>query len=146
MPCTTVCGVDLDILNGDVPGWEPEGGSMGDPKRTSRFTSVHFRRADRVGKAGGECDESFGDVTAVDNQITARPDFAAGATGERIGQALSRHAGREAHHTVVDARDGTVTLTGTIGAHAEHETARGAAWSTRSVHAVADNLEVESGR
>ncbi|SAL62164.1 OsmY domain-containing protein [Caballeronia terrestris] len=86
------------------------------------------------------------DVTAVDNQITARPDFAAGATGERIGQALSRHAGREAHHTVVDARDGTVTLTGTIGAHAEHETARGAAWSTRSVHAVADNLEVESGR
>jgi osmotically-inducible protein OsmY len=56
-------------------------------------------------------------VTAVDNQITVRPDFAAGDTGERIGWALSRHAGREAHQIAVVVRDGAV-----------------------------DNLEVESGR
>lgn len=52
--------------------------------------------------------KSLRGVTAVDNQITVRPDFAAGATGERFGWALSRHAWREAHHIAVDVRDGTV--------------------------------------
>ena len=67
-------------------------------------------------------------VTAVDYQITVRQDFAAGETGEGIGRALSQHTGREARQMVVVVRDGTVRH-GTIGAHAEHETARGAAWS-----------------
>ncbi|SAL04760.1 OsmY domain-containing protein [Caballeronia arationis] len=84
-------------------------------------------------------------VTAVADQITVRPDFAAGNTRERIGRALSRHTGWGAHH-IVDVRDSRVTLMGTTDALAEREAARGDAWSARGVHAVVDNLEVESGR
>jgi hyperosmotically inducible protein len=81
-------------------------------------------------------------VTAVDNLICVRPGFAAGDVGDQIVRALKRHAEREAHHIAVDVRDGTVTLSGTVGTCAERDAARGAAWSTRGVHAVIDNLEV----
>jgi hyperosmotically inducible protein len=83
-------------------------------------------------------------VIAVDNLIRVRPGFAVGDIGEKIARALVRHAEREAHHIAVDVSGGTVTLSGTVGTCAERDAARGAAWSTRGVHAVIDNLEVEA--
>jgi len=85
-------------------------------------------------------------VTGVSNLIevrgNVRGEVAAHDIGEKIGQALRRHAEREAHHISITVHDGTVTLTGTVGSYAERSAARGAAWSAPGVRAVVDDLIV----
>ena len=69
-------------------------------------------------------------VTAVDYQITVRPDFAAGARGDGW-----RSAGMPG---------GAHSARAYAGREARSQMARRCCWSARR-HAV-DNLEVESGR
>lgn len=80
-------------------------------------------------------------VTGVTNLIHVRADLAAADIGEAITGALRRHAEREAKHIDVKVEDGTVTLSGKVDSAAERDAARGAAWATRGVTAVVDNLE-----
>ncbi|NRO96947.1 BON domain-containing protein [Paraburkholderia sp. NMBU_R16] len=81
-------------------------------------------------------------VTGVTNLIDVAGPKAAENVAEKIGKAMQRHAEREAKHIQIKVRDGTVTLTGTVGSYAERSAARGAAWSAPGVHAVIDNLVV----
>lgn len=81
-------------------------------------------------------------VTGVSNLIEVGGGLAAHDIGEKIGQALQRHAEREANRIRVTAHEGIVTLTGTVGSYAERSAARGAAWSAPGVHAVVDDLTV----
>jgi osmotically-inducible protein OsmY len=81
-------------------------------------------------------------VTHVLNLIKVRAKVDVAAIGGDIERALARHAQREAKHIQVAVRDGTVTLSGTVGSFAEKSVARGAAWSARGVHAVVDQLVV----
>ncbi|WP_250441712.1 BON domain-containing protein [Caballeronia sp. AZ1_KS37] len=80
-------------------------------------------------------------VTGVTNVICVRADRAAADIGEAISRALKRHAEREAKHINIKVEDGTVTLTGKVDSASERDAARGAAWATRGVTAVVDNLE-----
>ncbi|MFM0593691.1 BON domain-containing protein [Paraburkholderia dilworthii] len=81
-------------------------------------------------------------VTGVSNLIEVGGGLAAQDIGKKIGQALQRHAEREANHIRVTEHEGIVTLTGNVGSYAERSAARGAAWSAPGVHAVVDNLTV----
>jgi hyperosmotically inducible protein len=81
-------------------------------------------------------------VTGVTDEIAVRADLAASDIGAKIARALQRHAEREAKHIAIKVEDGTVTLSGKVGTSAEREAARGAAWATRGVTAVVDDLEV----
>lgn len=80
-------------------------------------------------------------VTGVTNVIRVRADLAAADIGDAISRALKRHAEREAKHIDIKVEDGTVTLTGKVDSASERDAARGAAWATRGVTAVVDNLE-----
>ena len=80
-------------------------------------------------------------VVGVTNLIRVRADLAATDIGDEIGRALKRHAEREAKHIGIKVEDGTVTLSGKVDSAAERNAARGAAWATRGVTAVIDNLE-----
>ncbi|SDI34528.1 BON domain-containing protein [Paraburkholderia phenazinium] len=81
-------------------------------------------------------------VVGVTNLIDVGGEVAADDIGEKISQALKRHAEREANHVGVTAHEGIVTLTGKVGSYAERLAARGAAWSAPGVHAVVDNLTI----
>jgi osmotically-inducible protein OsmY len=81
-------------------------------------------------------------VMGVSNLIGVGGDVAADDIGEKIVEALQRHAEREGDHIGVIAHEGIVTLTGKVGSYAERSAARGAAWSAPGVHAVIDNLTV----
>jgi hyperosmotically inducible protein len=80
-------------------------------------------------------------VTGVTDLIRVRSDFAVEDIGKQIARALTRHAEREARHIAIKVEDGTVTLSGKVGSAMERNAARGAAWATRGVTAVIDNLE-----
>jgi hyperosmotically inducible protein len=80
-------------------------------------------------------------VTGVTNLISVRADLAATDIGDAITRALKRHAEREARHIDIKVDDGTVTLTGKVDSASERDAARGAAWATRGVTTVIDNLE-----
>ncbi|VWC68149.1 putative phospholipid-binding protein [Burkholderia lata] len=82
-------------------------------------------------------------VTGVTDHIHVQGSVAAADIGESIKRAIMRHAEREAMHLEVDVHDGTVTLSGKIGSAAEREAVRGAAWSSKGVRAVVDNLVVD---
>ncbi|MFM0136274.1 BON domain-containing protein [Caballeronia grimmiae] len=81
-------------------------------------------------------------VTGVTNEIRVQSDLASQDIGDAICRALQRHAQREARHIEVKVEDGTVTLSGKVDSAAERDAARGAAWSTRGVTAVVDNLQL----
>lgn len=82
-------------------------------------------------------------VVGVTNLLGLYGPKAAADVAGKIGRALQRHAEREAKHIQVKVHDGTVTLTGRVGSHAERELARGVAWSAPGVHAVVDDLEID---
>jgi osmotically-inducible protein OsmY len=81
-------------------------------------------------------------VVGVMNQIAVRANEAAADVGTQIAAALARRAQREFAGIAIDARDGIVTLTGTVSSLAEKRAACGAAWSARGVRSVVDHLNV----
>jgi osmotically-inducible protein OsmY len=64
-------------------------------------------------------------VMGVSNLIGVGGDVAADDIGEKIVEALQRHAEREGDHIGVIAHEGIVTLTGKVGSYAERSAARG---------------------
>lgn len=80
-------------------------------------------------------------VTGVTNEIRVQNCLASADIGDAISRALKRHAEREAKHIQVKVEEGTVTLSGKVDSAAERDAARGAAWSTRGVTAVVDDLQ-----
>ncbi|SEK10877.1 BON domain-containing protein [Paraburkholderia diazotrophica] len=82
-------------------------------------------------------------VRGVLNRIEVRGKIASEDIGEKIAQAMQRHAEREVKHIGIHVKDGMVTLTGKVGSYAERAVARGAAWSAPGVLAVVDDLVVE---
>lgn len=60
----------------------------------------------------------------------------------KIEAALKRNADLDAKKIIVEARDGKVTLTGTVRSWIEREDAENAAWSAPGVTAVVDQIRI----
>jgi osmotically-inducible protein OsmY len=82
-------------------------------------------------------------VVGVLNHIQVLGGSDAANIGEKIEQALKRHAQREARHIQIDVHDGTVTLRGPVGSLQERKASRGVAWAAPGVTAVIDDMWVE---
>lgn len=83
-------------------------------------------------------------VRGVINEIRVnQPAVAPHAVRAAIQAALERQAQREAKHVQLDIVDGQVTVTGKVHSWAEHKAIIGAAWGTRGVEAVIDQLHIE---
>jgi osmotically-inducible protein OsmY len=82
-------------------------------------------------------------VVGVSNAITLKPSVTPGNVTNRIRDALTRHAEREAKHIEVMTSGSTVTLHGMVDSWAERNTVIGAAWSAPGVSSVVDELKVQ---
>lgn len=76
------------------------------------------------------------------NQIAVRTNETEVEVGAQIAAALARWAEHECEGIVIDARDGVVTLTGTVRSLAEKRAACQAAWSAPGVGQVVNHLIV----
>lgn len=83
-------------------------------------------------------------VRGVRNEIVVfQPQVAPYALRESIQAALERQVQREAQRIQLDVVDGKVTVTGAVRSRAEHDAVIGAAWGTRGVQIVIDQLHVD---
>jgi osmotically-inducible protein OsmY len=81
-------------------------------------------------------------VKGVNNSILVRPQATPGDVRAKIEQAFRRSAEVDAQRVRVDAKDGTVVLTGTVHSLVEREEAERAAWAAPGVTHVDDRLVV----
>lgn len=81
-------------------------------------------------------------VLGVTNHIKILPRVSTIDVSSRIRDALRRTADAEAQHIDVEAKDGRVTLRGTVHSWNERAQATRAAWSTAGVMTVDDRLTV----
>lgn len=82
-------------------------------------------------------------VTDVRDHITIRPGTAAGLPGpSNVEAALLRRAEARLPNLRIEVQGRDMTLSGTVGSGPEREQARHAAWGTRGVRYVFDNLVV----
>jgi osmotically-inducible protein OsmY len=82
-------------------------------------------------------------VKGVINRIVVnQPKVSAYEVNKRIEEALKRSAAFEADRISVDAKDGKVTLRGTVRSWAEREDAERAAWAAPGVSEVDDEIAV----
>ena len=82
-------------------------------------------------------------IGGVTNRITAvSPAMRADDVHRAIEDALERRAEREANKIRVEARDGTVTLSGVVRSYGEKEAVVGSARFAKGVRAVIDRLTV----
>lgn len=84
-------------------------------------------------------------VVGLDNRITIKPQASTGNISQRIRDALTRHAQREARDITVNVSGSTVTLSGHVDSWAERNVARGAAWSAPGVTNVINELTIGRG-
>ncbi|WP_042266947.1 BON domain-containing protein [Paraburkholderia heleia] len=82
-------------------------------------------------------------VMGVVNRIAVRNSDAVAHVGEHISAALARRAQREFAGIHVAVDDGVVTLSGKVSSLRDRRAACGAAWATRGVRRVVDELVVE---
>ena len=82
-------------------------------------------------------------VVGVTNLIALKPSIAPDNVANRIRDALTRHAQREAKHIEISVHGGVVTLRGKVGSWAERNAAFGAAWAAPGVTSVVNELTVE---
>jgi osmotically-inducible protein OsmY len=102
----------------------------------------HWQRAEA--EAAVHC---LAGVVAVDNRIRLRDATAAPADlHERVLRALHRHAELDATGIAVEAKDGTVTLSGTVPGFSQRHIAENAAWAVHGVGDVIDRLTVAHAR
>ncbi len=86
---------------------------------------------------------SLAGVRGVINEIVVfQPIVAPHALRASIEAALERQVQREAKRIQLDIVDGKVTVTGAVRSRAEHDAVIGAAWGTRGVQLVVDQLHV----
>jgi osmotically-inducible protein OsmY len=81
-------------------------------------------------------------VVGLDNRITLKPQAKPGNISQRIQEALTRHAQREARDIAVAVSGSTVTLSGRVDTWAERRAVQGAAWSAPGVTEVINHLSV----
>ena len=83
-------------------------------------------------------------VVGVSNTIALKPSVAPDNVANRIREAFTRHAQREAKHIEINVHGGVVTLRGKVGSWAERSAAFGAAWAAPGVTSVVNELTVET--
>jgi osmotically-inducible protein OsmY len=82
-------------------------------------------------------------VKGVSNLITVKPKKASTyEVGQKIKDSLRRHAERDADKITIEAKDGRVTLRGTVSSFAERQDAERAAWQAQGVTNVDDQIAV----
>ncbi|WOB10618.1 BON domain-containing protein [Piscinibacter gummiphilus] len=81
-------------------------------------------------------------VVGVSNDITLRAKVKVDNLAQRIQDALTRQAVREARKIKVAVEDGTVRLSGNVHSWQEREAVQGVAWSAPGVRAVVNELSV----
>jgi len=81
-------------------------------------------------------------VTDVNNVVQITPRVAPAEVKRRIEEAFRRNAEIDAGHVFVAARDGEVTLSGTVRSWAEHDEAQQTAWSAPGVTQVKNDIHV----
>jgi osmotically-inducible protein OsmY len=81
-------------------------------------------------------------VVGVSNGITLKQQIAPANISNRIREALTRQAQREANNVEVTVSGSTVTLTGKVHSWAERSAVQGAAWSAPGISAVVNNLRI----
>lgn len=82
-------------------------------------------------------------VVGINNEITLRSAPSVSDLSQRIEQALTRQATREARHIQVGVDGHKVTLQGRVHSWREREAAQGVAWSAPGVHTVVNEIEVD---
>jgi len=82
-------------------------------------------------------------VKGASNAIVIEPTVSAGDVKASIERALTRRAEIDARRITVQAREGTVVLTGTVHSLFERAEAERAAWAAPGVTSVDDRLVVE---
>ena len=84
-------------------------------------------------------------VRGVINELVVfQPQVAPYALRAAIQAALERQVQREAKRIQLDVVDGKVIVTGAVRSRAEHDAVIGAAWGTRGVQIVIDQLHVDA--
>jgi osmotically-inducible protein OsmY len=81
-------------------------------------------------------------VGGVTNNLKLKPHAFAPDVRDRIQSAIKRSAEVDAKRISVEARDGRVTLRGTVRSWAERQDAERAAWSAPGVTAVDDQIAI----
>lgn len=81
-------------------------------------------------------------VIGVSNEVTLRAKAKAEDVAQRIEQALTRQAVREAKNIKVAVDGTTVRLTGSVHSWQELDAAKGVAWSAPGVRAVVSDLKI----
>lgn len=81
-------------------------------------------------------------VTGVNNLVQITPRVAPAEVKRRIEEAFRRNAEIDAEHVSVTARDGEVTLSGTVRSWAEHDEAQQTAWAAPGVTQVKNDIRV----
>ena len=82
-------------------------------------------------------------VKGVTNLIAVKPKNASThEVGQKIKDSMRRHAERDADRITIDAKDGRVTLRGTVSSFSERQDAERAAWQARGVTNVEDLIAV----
>ncbi|HET8871777.1 MAG TPA: BON domain-containing protein [Aquabacterium sp.] len=82
-------------------------------------------------------------VKSLNNQITLKQAEAPRDLRDRIRDAMTRHAIREANHLQIEFFGGVLTLTGTVHSWQEAKAAQGAVWSAPGVLRVVNQLVIE---
>jgi osmotically-inducible protein OsmY len=82
-------------------------------------------------------------VKGVANLITVKPkNVSTYEVDQKIRDSLRRHAERDADKIIIEAKDGRVTLRGTVSSFAERQDAERAAWQAAGVTKVDDMIAV----
>jgi osmotically-inducible protein OsmY len=81
-------------------------------------------------------------VRGISNRIVLKPKISTADISHEITAALTRHAKREAERLHILVDKGTVTLQGSVDSLAERDAVIGAAYGTRGVAKVVDQLNI----
>ena len=81
-------------------------------------------------------------VRGISNRIVLKPKISTADISHEITAALTRHAKREADRLHILVDKGTVTLQGSVDSLAERDAVIGAAYGTRGVAKVVDQLNI----
>jgi osmotically-inducible protein OsmY len=81
-------------------------------------------------------------VRGVTNQVHVKPSVTAQKIEQGIRDALARQGARDAEQVQVRVQGSKVTLSGSVHSWAERDAACGAAWSSRGVAVVVDDLSI----